>query len=134
VPVSHPWKRHAERVRRAKAAAAAKPAGAPRQCDICGKPLIGIDPRAKTHPGECAKQKAARWQRESYARKHGKPKPSATPGRITRKCDRCSAKFQPETADQIHCAVCLKAIREGCPGTGRGAGGPGPDNSAPRLA
>ncbi len=46
-------------------------------CSECGRPVrqVGDKGPAKTcHPGKCAKQRQARWERECLARKRAAPK------------------------------------------------------------
>jgi len=47
-----------------------------RDCEICGKPLIGLHPLAKVHTGACDKEKKAQVARDAYRAKHGLKGPS----------------------------------------------------------
>jgi hypothetical protein len=42
--------------------------GEPKACAICGKPLTGMSPQAKTHKGACLKAYTRRQQQEWYRR------------------------------------------------------------------
>lgn len=119
VPASHPWKRHAERVRQQKAAAAT---GHP-PCPQCGNQFERTSNR-QVYCGKACKKEA---RNAAYREKHGKTPPEDAAGTQGR-CQRCNAKYKRETDGQVHCAICLKAIEQKLPGTGHGAGGPGPDN------
>lgn len=103
-------------VQTAPAVAPAKPspppARAPRQekaapaapatenlCLICGKPLTGLAPTAKTHKGACLKEYTRRQSREWYAKKKAKSAPPA-------------ASAAPRTPPKLNPADRLKMIKE----------------------